>query len=353
MNSLVGQRILIVDQDRQYARLLASILASSKANKHQISFAFRPQDLDQALLAIDEFDLIILEKGFPLTSFQEDELKLAPILYKDRKSLIHRKGVLVPGMKTQEVLHIVNQALDQAAPAGISNKPLLMVHAFSPRLRHQWIQALISQEQRHGRPLFYFPFIASYNLSLPIDFSTGPELSSLLLLLSSGAQADYRGFGPCFEQQKSGYYAVRLGGHAEDLILASQDVQEEILRLFKKFIRSRSEPSLGLVEIGDIAMQDLSRLARLADVFVGHIPQGHDFASRAGQREIQQIINSLPPHVRFQELDPYRLGPSPGLARTRPDGLKPATRPLDNRRVHFRQSSIFPTKPKTSRRQAR
>ncbi|MDO5016291.1 MAG: response regulator [Eubacteriales bacterium] len=300
-------KILIIDSDPHYGSVLANLLNRAGKRRYTARPIFNIKDLMPYLTGEEQPDLVILEQNFPLTEAAKAELATLNCLEKVQRASIHQRGQLVQGMKAGQILHEVELALRRAAPGGVSAKPLILVHSFSARLRYQWLTNFVRQQKAFGQPVYYFPILAGYHLSLPVEFSPGPELSSLLLLLSTGASPTYQGFGPCFEFQKGDYYALRLGGGSEDLTLAGNSVRAQLLFLFKKFIRSRGESSVGLVELGDLPLGNIAELAAFADIFVAEVPKGRDYAARQAQKEMRQITNALPDQVLFWELDPYNL----------------------------------------------
>ncbi len=301
------ETVLIFDPDLAYAGQVAQILAKHPQRTIKTYLAGDEKRVLALLLAEEFPDLIILADNFLLSPEIRKLLLGQNILEKSKRRKPLKKDLIVQGMRSDEILRLVEQALLQAAPDGVSIKPLIFTYSFSPRIRYLWMQNFIRQQGKLGNPLYYFPFLPSYLVSPPLEFAQGPELSSLLLLLKSGARADHSGLGPCFQMQAEGFYALRTGGRAEDLMLAGRETQRQILSLFQKFIRTRSTPSLGLLEFAQIPLKDLGYLAKFADVFVGEIPQGQDYASKSARREIQILIHNLPEHTLFSEMDPYAL----------------------------------------------
>lgn len=300
-------KILIIDSDPHYGSALANLFNRAGKGAYAARHIYNGQDLMPYLVGEEQPDLVILEQNFPLAEHARSELATLNCLEKVPRARFQQRGQLVHGMKASQILHEAELALRRAAPGGISAKPLILVYSFSARLRYQWLMNFVKQQKASGQPLYYFPILAAYHLSLPVAFSPGPELSSLLLLLSTGASPAYQGFGPCFEFQEGDYYALRLGGGSEDLILAGNSARTQLVHLFKKFIRSRTENSVGLVELADLPLGHIAELAALADIFVAEVPKGRDYAARQAQKEMRQIINALPDRVLFWELDPYHL----------------------------------------------
>lgn len=299
--------ILMLDPDQVFAHRLTHQLNQARGNNFSCRTVGEAAQAEQVLEQHKAWDLLILAEDFPLTPQLKQTLAAYPQLKKTRKARPWHKEVLSQGMKITEIIRLLDQSLARAAPGGISSKPLVMVYSFNPRLRQLWLQNFLRQQASLGQPLYYFPLAPAYQVSLPLDFSPGPELSSLLLLLSTGAQADYDSLGPCFEAQGRGCYALRTGGRPEDLVLANLRSQKEVLKLFRLFIRSRSETSVGLVELGSLPFPSLRALTAVADILVAEMPRAQDHAAQAGLQEIQGLIASLPPSVHFVEMNPYDL----------------------------------------------
>lgn len=300
-------KILMLDPDQVFARRLGQQLNQAPGNNFDCRTLGEATVAEQVLERDKAWDLIILAEDFPLTPRLKQSLAAYPQVRKARKARPWHKELISQGMKLTEIIRLLDQNLARAAPGGISAKPLVMAYSFNLRLRQLWLQNFLRQQARLGHPLYYFPLAPAYQVSLPLVFSPGPELSSLLLLLSTGAQADYDSLGPCFEAQERGCYALRTGGRPEDLVLSPLKSQKEVLKLFRLFIRSRSETSVGLVELGSLPFPALKALTAVADVFVAEMPRAQDYAAQAGRQEMQALLASLPPSVHFVEMNPYDL----------------------------------------------
>lgn len=300
-------KILLLDPDQTYAQRLARQLNQARGGNFFCRALGSGQQAMVLLKQDKSWSLLVVAEDFPLSSSLRQLLAAYPQLKKTRKARPWHKGILSQGMRLNEIISLLDQSLARAAPGGISSKPLVMVYSFNPRLRQLWLENFLRQQNRQGRPLYYFPLAAAYQVSLPLNFSPGPELSSLLLLLSTGVSSNYDSLGPCFEAQGRGWYALRPGGRPEDLLLAGLANQQEVMKLFRLFIRSRSENSIGLVELGPLAFSQLKFLVGLADVFVAELPRAQDYAAQAGLEEIHKLIAGLPPSVHFVELNPYDL----------------------------------------------
>lgn len=300
-------KILMLDPDSVFASRLTRLLNQAPGRNYSCHCVSARDQVDRILARNKTWDLLILAEDFPLNPSLKQSLAAYPQVKKTRKARPWQKEVLSQGMRLPEVMRLLDQSLARAAPGGISQKPLVMVYSFNPRLRQLWLQNFSRQQASLGRPLYYFPMAPAYQVSLPLAFTPGPELSSLLLLLSTGARSDYDALGPCFEAQGRGLYALRTGGRAEDLILADRESQKEVMKLFHLFIRTRSESSTGLVELGTLPFSALRALIGLADVFVAELPRAQDYAAQAARQEMQKLIASLPPSVHFVPLNPYDL----------------------------------------------
>lgn len=309
-------KILILDSDSSYANRLAAKLSRQSQILCACYVAQHEERIMSLLNEANPPDLLILADDFILSHNLAKELRTQNIIKKQRLRTPFKSGVIYPGQKLEQIVKIISRSLAQAAPGGISAKPLVMAYSFNPRLRLHWINNFLREQAARGRPLYYFPMAPAYAVSLPLMFSPGPELSSLLLLLRTGARADYQGLGPCFEMQKNPYYALRCGGRSEDLLAAGPEHQKQILYLFRKFLRSRSENCIGIVELAQIPLRDLPLLLGLADLFVAEFPRGMDYASRAARREMDFIISTLPKTVHLQEMNPFELQ-IPGQERIR------------------------------------
>lgn len=305
MSDPAGPSIVILDQDRAYGTQLATVLR--RCLRARTTAAANPGKAQALVQGDRSWDLVILADDFPLTPDLKQNLASRPRIRKVRQSHLATSDDIYPGLHTREIEQRIHHALEASAPGGISARPVIFVYGFSERRRWQWLDAFIRQQSRSGRPLYYFPFAPTYQVSLPLVYSPGPELSSLLLLLSTGANADYQGLGPCFERQKGPYYALRMGGFAEDIICSDLVIQEKVCQLFKQFIRSREEPSIGLVEVAGVPLRRLPKLLRQADVLVAEQPRGSSFAARCGYQEIQRLLHSCPPQLHILDLNPYTL----------------------------------------------
>lgn len=300
-------KILILDSDSAYARRLAAQLSRQRQIPCICYVAGHEHKAARYLSEAKAPDLLILADDFQVSQNLAKELKTLNIVKKQRVKSAFKTGFIYPGQKLAEIIQLLSRSLAQAAPGGISAKPLVVAFSFNARLRLQWINNFLREQASRGRPLYYLPLAPAYAVSLPLEFTPGPELSSLLLLLRTGASADYQGLGPCFEMQKGAYYALRCGGRAEDLLAAGAEHQKQILYLFRKFLRSRSENCIGIVELAQIPLRDLPLLLGLADLFVAEIPRGKDYASRAARREMDLIISGLAPSVHLKEMNPFEV----------------------------------------------
>ena len=207
-------------------------------------------------------------------------------------------------MRIEEISARLSTCLEKAAPGGISSHPLISLYAFDARLRKAWLLHFMQQQLRQGRPIYYVPFLPAYEVSLPLHFRRGPELSSLLLMLETGVQPPCEALGPCFEFQEGAYYALRPGGRADDLRLSPLNVQKQLLQLLRRYIRSRSEASIAILEMAQEPLSRLRELVSLGDIFVCNLPRGKNYAAANARREISRLISELPESVHFLELSP-------------------------------------------------
>lgn len=297
-------RVLILDADRSYARLLGAALESRKQPLCQVSFAANESEALLLLKKQKSPEVLILSETFPLGARLNDQLKGYPRLINGKGPGMSKKADLQPGMRIEEICSRLSSCLEKAAPGGISSRPLIALYAFDARLRKAWLLHFMRQQLQQGRPVYYVPFLPSYEVSLPLQFSRGPELSSLLLMLQTGVQPPCEALGPCFEFQQGAYYALRPGGRAEDLRLSPLSVQKQLLQLLRRYIRSRSEASIAILEMAQEPLSRLRELVSLSDIFVCNLPGGKGYAATNARREISTLISELPENVHFLELSP-------------------------------------------------
>ena len=215
------------------------------------------------------------------------------------------KADLCPGMHLKEIARKVEDKLANLAPGGADFRPLVLYYSFDPRKRKAWLYRSLKERKPDAHSQFYVPFLPRYQISFPLHLSAGPELATLLLLISSGGEAKAEGLGLCFEAQRDGYYALRVGGGSEDLTAAPLSTQEELFWLFRTYLRKRSARATMHVECGEIPFSKLRVLAGLCDYCLCEFPKGNSYAQVAARKEVEELIASLPDSCRY--LDPDRL----------------------------------------------
>lgn len=299
-----AREVWIFDSDRDFALRLAGALNQQAALACRCSVAARAGEAQLLLRRRSRPDLLILADGFPQDPPMKTALQGVPSIAKTKRLYPGFRGDSIrPGMRFEEMSGVVERALQKSAPGGISAKPLIFLTGFDAGLRRRWLRLFLSRQKHFGRPLYYFPFLPAYDISLPLSFGRGPELSSLLLLLASGARPAVNALGACFEAQKDGFYALRQGGRAEDLQESGPELQRSLLWLLHRFIRSREESSIALVEFSRTSFRRLRQLVGLADVLVCDMPKGSDYGALSARRELSALLAALPESVSFMELD--------------------------------------------------
>lgn len=294
-------RVCILQTDRGYGRHLTAQLSAAFGPRVH----FLPLESFQELLhhARSQFEphLVVVDAKMASLLSNHPLLKGIPqmVLY-PTFSPAHREELWL-GMRTEEMVAALRKRLQQVAPDGTSSRPLLLVTGFDSQTRKASLRHWVDRQVQKGRPVFYFPFLPTYAFSLPLRFHAGPELSQLLVLLSSGVKPRPESLSQCFESQAEGYYALRLGGGSESLTQCPLNLQRELLWLFRSFIRSRGEPSIGVVEMSAFSFQKLRGLVGLFDVFTCNLPSGSDFSSQQARREINALLAHLPDTVQFVE----------------------------------------------------
>lgn len=310
-------RILILEPDRAYAAQLAASLARLTRRRYLFLTASRLAEAKALLRREENCGLALLTEELPPDRELLQALQGLPQLIRKRHPDPHDPRELHLRLRVSELAEHIEAALSEAAPGGISRKPLVFVSSFHPELRRQCLEGFLRKQRAAGRPVYYFPFLPHYQIQLSLHFHSGPELSSLLLLLANGGEAEAAGLGPCFEMQEEGYLALRQGGRAEDLSGADLETQRRILSLFRRFIRSREEPSVGLLELAGLPFRHLPSLLSFADILAAELPAGNDFAAQQGRREMSAVLASLPATCHFQEIAgqqgtaPHSAGPRP------------------------------------------
>lgn len=290
-----ARELWIVDKDREYADKLARALRGELRGPFRV--LVKPES--SLYMRSDAApDSLILGEGACADSFPG-----IPCLRRGKVSeVLSGQADLCNGMHVGEIARRVEKSIESSKRGGISVKPLILLYSFERHRRARWLQGFLEAQSRAGRPVFYVPFLPSYEVSLPLRFSRGPELSSLLLLLAAGGKAKAKGLGPCFEAQQGGYYALRTGGGPEDLVQCGSETRKALFLLFRDFIRAKSEPSVLIAECAQLPFRQLQILAGLSDVFVCDKPPAERYADRAARGLLDRLLGELPETVRYLEL---------------------------------------------------
>lgn len=190
----------------------------------------------------------------------------------------------------------------------------MVVSAFDPGLRRQFIRKKLREYAQKGESCLYLPFMPIFELQLPLAV-VGPDyeepdapdhmgLSTALLAWENGLEPDQQTLLHTIKPYAldiGSYYGPKLNGRAEDVLQCKPETLVQCARAYAKMMTDLEEDSHCLIE-AHLPLSHLVPLVRAADRFYCDFPPGPGTADFFARQELRLLLAGLPDNIKVIEL---------------------------------------------------
>lgn len=190
----------------------------------------------------------------------------------------------------------------------------MVVSAFDPGLRRQFIRKKLREYAQKGESCLYLPFMPIFELQLPLAV-VGPDyeepdapdhmgLSTALLAWENGLEPDQQTLLHTIKPYAldiGSYYGPKLNGRAEDILQCKPETLVQCARAYAQMMTDLGEGSHCLIE-AHLPLSHLVPLVRAADRFYCDFPPGPGTADFFARQELRLLLAGLPDNIKVIEL---------------------------------------------------
>lgn len=190
----------------------------------------------------------------------------------------------------------------------------MVVSAFDPGLRRQFIRKKLREYAQKGESCLYLPFMPIFELQLPLAV-VGPDyeepdapdhmgLSTALLAWENGLEPDQQTLLHTIKPYAldiGSYYGPKLNGRAEDILQCKPETLVQCARAYAQMMTDLGEGSHCLIE-AHLPLSHLVPLVRAADRFYCDFPPGPGTADFFARQELRLLLADLPDNIKVIEL---------------------------------------------------
>lgn len=175
----------------------------------------------------------------------------------------------------------------------------------------------LRQKLKSGYRTIYLALMPTYCMDLVIHPDSGPGMSDLLLqLLGSNLTADQ--IPRYWQPHPDGYLQFRPPDRSDDLVTCEPDMLRRMIRMLQQHLQADSQRAAVIIDCRSVPMLTVRTIAVLCSHCLVEMPDGSNFAIKAGQREINLILAELPDSCQVSsKVDlsaPKEIKPDEGIA---------------------------------------
>lgn len=228
-------------------------------------------------------------------------------------------GQVDPFAPVSQIFQVLEDGLRQLAsllPADEDKQEagFMVVSAFDPGLRRQFIRKKLREYAKNGESCLYLPFLPIFDLQLPLAV-VGPDyeepdapdhmgLSTALLAWENGLVADQQILLHTIKPYAldiGSYYGPKLNGRAEDILQCKPETLVQCAKAYAQMMKDLDESSHCLIEV-HLPLSHLIPLVRAADRFYCDFPAGSGTADFFARQELRLFLADLPDSIKVIEL---------------------------------------------------